>query len=77
MRQLAARTLSVSGWLAGGWLALVVAAGLLAPCLPLPFAPAVPDLLRIGAAPDWTGPGPRHWLGTDPERGDVLAGMRY
>ncbi|HET9505600.1 MAG TPA: ABC transporter permease subunit [Hymenobacter sp.] len=48
-------------WLAAGWLALLAAAGLLAPVLPLPFAPGVPDLLHVAEPPSWSA----HWLGTD------------
>lgn len=58
-------------WLAIGWLVLVGGVGLLAPWLPLPFAPGVPDLLHVAELPGW-GAAPRHWLGTDPLGCDVL-----
>jgi peptide/nickel transport system permease protein len=64
-------------WLAAGWLSLVIIIGLLAPLLPLSFAPATPDLLHIAAAPEWVGAGPQHLLGTDPQGRDVLAGLVY
>jgi len=62
-------------WLALGWLALLVSAGLLAPWLPLPYAPATPDLLHITTPPAWGAGGPPHYLGTDPLGRDVLAGL--
>jgi peptide/nickel transport system permease protein len=58
-------------WLALTWLALLAGVGLLAPWLPLPYAAATPDLLRVGAPPTWQG----HYLGTDPLGRDVLAGL--
>jgi peptide/nickel transport system permease protein len=61
--------------LALGWLALLVSAGLLAPWLPLPYAPATPDLLHITVPPTWGTGGPAHYLGTDPLGRDVLAGL--
>jgi peptide/nickel transport system permease protein len=64
-------------WLAAGWLSLIITVGLLAPLLPLSFAPATPDLLHIAAPPEWVGTGPQHWLGTDPQGRDVLAGLVY
>lgn len=48
-------------WLAISWLGVLGAAGLLAPVLPLPFAPGVPDLLHVAEPPSWSA----HWLGTD------------
>lgn len=52
------------------WLAVVAAAAVLAPVLPLPYAPEVPDLAHLNQPP--FGPG-RHWLGTDPQGRDVLS----
>jgi len=63
--------------LALGWLALVVLAGLASPMLPLPYPPATPDLLHIAAPPAWSGPGPLHYLGTDPTGRDVLAELVF
>ena len=60
----------LSYWLAGSWLGLIVAAGLLAPWLPLPYPPGSPDLLHVAAPP-----GAPHLLGTDPLGRDVLAGL--
>ena len=62
--------------LALGWLVLVGAAGLLAPWLPLPFGPGVPDLLHMAEPPDWAA-SPRHWLGTDSLGRDVLAEVLF
>ena len=63
-------------WLAIGWLVLVGGVGLLAPWLPLPFAPGVPDLLHVAEPPSW-GAAPRHWLGTDPLGCDVLMELLF
>jgi peptide/nickel transport system permease protein len=63
--------------LALGWLVLVVLAGLASPLLPLPFPPTTPDLLHIAAPPSWSGPGPLHYLGTDPTGRDVLAELLF
>jgi len=63
--------------LAIGWLALVVVAGLAGPALPLPYPPAMPDLLNIAVPPAWAGAGPLHYLGTDPTGRDVLAELVF
>ena len=52
------------------WLGLVLAAAVLAPVLPLPYPPGVPDLAHLAQAPLGTG---QHWLGTDPDGRDVLS----
>ncbi|MGI4872532.1 MAG: ABC transporter permease [Janthinobacterium lividum] len=64
-------------WLAFGWLGLVVAVGLAAPWLPLPYPPATPDLQHVAATPTWSGLGPLHYLGTDPSGRDVLAELVF
>jgi peptide/nickel transport system permease protein len=56
--------------LAIAWLSLVVLAAVLAPVLPLPYLPGVPDLAHVAQPPFGTG---RHWLGTDPQGRDVLS----
>lgn len=61
-------------WLAIGWLVAVGAAGLLAPWLPLPFAPGVPDLLHVAEPPSRAA---GHWLGTDVLGRDVLAEVLF
>ena len=76
MSQFTFRSATISFRLAVGWLALVLSCGLLAPWLPLPFLPAVPDLLHMAAAPTCAG-GPTHWLGTDPQGRDVLTELLY
>lgn len=76
MRLPGSRPISLPTWLAVGWLLLVGSIGLLAPWLPLPFAPAVPDLLHVSEAPTWRAV-PRHWLGTDPGGRDVLAELVF
>ncbi|RZK93742.1 MAG: ABC transporter permease, partial [Hymenobacter sp.] len=55
---------------------MVAMVGLFAPWLPLPFAPAVPDLLHTTEPPAWAA-APQHWLGTDPLGRDVLAELVY
>jgi peptide/nickel transport system permease protein len=77
MRYLSMHNLGLGHWLAAGWLSLVIVIGLLAPWLPLSFSPATPDLLHIAAPPAWAGSKPLHWLGTDPQGRDVLAGLVY
>lgn len=76
MSQPALRTASVGRWLGLGWLLLVLSSGLLAPWLPLPFPPAVPDLAHMAEAPAWAV-SPTHWLGTDPQGRDVLTELLY
>jgi len=60
--------------LALGWLAVVVLVAALAPYLPLPYAPAVPDLACVAQPP--LGPG-AHWLGTNPQGQDVLSNLVF
>ena len=76
MSQPVSRATPLSIWLSAGWLLLVGVTGLLAPWLPLPFAPAVPDLLHMAEPPAWVA-APQHWLGTDPQGRDVLAELVY
>ena len=63
-----------SGTLAGAWLAGLLLLALLAPALPLPYAPGVPDLAHMAEAPSGTN---QHWLGTDPRGCDVLSGLVF
>lgn len=56
------------------WLGLVVATGLLAPWLPLPYDPAAADLTQLAVPPSWQGTAP-HYLGTDPLGRDLLGGL--
>lgn len=75
MNQPALRT-AAGAWPGVAWLLLVLGGGLLAPWLPLPFPPGVPDLLHVAEAPAWTA-SPAHWLGTDPQGRDVLTELLY
>ncbi len=64
--------LPAQGW-AGGLLVLLL--GIVAAAAPW-ISPAPPnemDLLAVLLPPDWSGPGPHHWLGTDNLGRDVLA----
>ncbi|MFD1873527.1 ABC transporter permease [Hymenobacter bucti] len=76
MSQPARRTATTGRWLGVGWLLLILSSGLLAPWLPLPFPPAVPDLAHVAEAPAWAA-SPAHWLGTDPQGRDVLTELVY
>lgn len=67
-------TLSRPRKLAILWLSLVVLAAALAPLLPLPYPPSVPDLAHVAQPPFGAG---RHWLGTDPQGRDVLATLIF
>ncbi|MET4074573.1 ABC transporter permease subunit [Hymenobacter sp. UYCo722] len=63
------------GWLlAWAWLAGLVLLAVLAPALPLPYAPGVPDLAHVAEAPSAIT---QHWLGTDPRGCDVLSGLVF
>ena len=76
MSQFARRTFTATTWLAVAWLVVVGSLGALAPWLPLPYPPAVPDLLHVAEAPTWAGEA-THWLGTDPQGRDVLTELVY
>ncbi len=60
--------------LALGWLAALALAAALAPVLPLPYPPALPDLAHLVTPP---AAATRHWLGTDPQGRDVLAALLF
>ena len=63
------------GWLlAWAWLAGLLLLAVLAPALPLPYAPGVPDLAHMAEAPAGRY---QHWLGTDPRGCDVLSGLVF
>ncbi|MDO7874608.1 ABC transporter permease subunit [Hymenobacter sp. ASUV-10] len=55
------------------WLGILVIVAALVPCLPLPYAPAVPDLAHVAAPPGSAS----HWLGTDAQGQDVLANLLF
>ena len=63
-------------WWAVGWLGLIGVVAVAAPWLPLPFAPAAPDLARM-STPPFTSESGNHWLGTDPLGRDVLANLVF
>lgn len=74
---MASLTASTRAWprrLALLWLGAVVAAAALAPVLPLPYPPSVPDLARVAQPPFGAG---QHWLGTDPLGRDVLSSLVF
>ena len=57
------------------WLAALAAVALLAPYLPLPYGPALPDLAHVAEPPFRAGSA--HWLGTDAQGQDVLANLVF
>jgi peptide/nickel transport system permease protein len=74
---LAILTLPSLSWAQKGavaWLGLLVLVAAVAPALPLPYSPNVPDLSHIAQAP--LGPA-RHWLGTDTQGCDVLSALVF
>jgi peptide/nickel transport system permease protein len=71
-------TITPTSWrqaLALVWLSALVVVALLAPYLPLPYQPAVPDLAEIAVPP--LGANSQHWLGTDSQGQDVLANLVF
>ncbi|WP_054411273.1 ABC transporter permease [Hymenobacter sp. DG25A] len=64
--------------LALGWLGLVGALGVFAPCLPLPYLPATSDALSLSTPPQLgSAVAAAHWLGTDALGRDVLTELVY
>lgn len=59
--------------LAGLWLLALVMVAVLAPYLPLPYPPAVPDLQHVAAPPFRAA----HWLGTDAQGQDILTSLVF
>ena len=57
-----------------GWLSVLLLLAVLAPVLPLPFQPGVPDLAEIARPPFTNG---QHFLGTDLQGLDVLTQLVY
>lgn len=74
MRQRFSTRRRFAGWVATAWLLGLVAVGLAAPLLPLPYSPATPDLANLTIAP---GRYAAHYLGTDPLGRDVLAQLVF
>jgi peptide/nickel transport system permease protein len=60
--------------LAAAWLVALGLLAVLAPVLPLPYQPSVPDLAHLAEGPSGAT---RHWLGTDPQGRDVLSGLVF
>ena len=64
-------------WLAGGWLAIAIAAAILAPLI-APHDPLAQDLLFERLPPFWQdGAEPGYWLGTDSLGRDLLSRLIY
>ena len=60
--------------LALAWLVGLGLLATLAPLLPLPYPPGVPDLSHMAEGPSGAT---HHWLGTDPQGRDVLSGLVF